>query len=435
MQIDKNKKCDVIVVGAGPAGIAAAITLAKGGKKVVLVERGGYPGSKNMFGGSIFVEPTLEIFPNLIEDAPIERFNIAHNWMLLDEERSLNIGFQNHSPKYNSATVVRAKFDRWCAEEAKKRGVVIAYETLVEELIVENKAVIGIRTELEEYYADIVILADGVNSLLAEQIGLRKELKAKNLALSVKEVFKLPKELINERFNVKETEGKAYQFIGGPMEKMFGMGFLYLNKNSVSIGLGVSLEDLKRKKLRIYELLDELKSHKSIAPMIEGGELLEYSAHMIPEGGYDAVPKLYADGVMIIGDAASLINNVHFEGTNLAMISGKIAAETALQAIEQGDFTSKTLFEYEQRLKDSFILKDLKSYQNVLNLVNDNSDVFLGIYIKKICEFFDMFTKADSTPKKVKYRNFIAKFFKERGILGLIKDFWAFIRMGIGVIK
>ena len=179
-------KTDVIVVGAGPAGVSCAITLAKAGKEVVLIERGTFAGSKNVFGGAIYTQPTKEIFPNFETEAPIERRNIEHKFMILGEEDSTTISYRKDDNV--SYSVIRGKFDRWAAEEAKKAGVILVEQTVVRELIKNGTTVVGVQTELEDYYADIVILADGVNSLLARQIKLRKDIEPKDVALSVKKL-------------------------------------------------------------------------------------------------------------------------------------------------------------------------------------------------------------------------------------------------------
>jgi len=207
-----------------------------------------------------------------------------------------------------------------------------------------------------------------------------------------------------------------YTILGCPMQGSVGLGFIYTNLDSVVVGLGVTLEDLIHLKKKPYDLLNELKKHPFIKPLIAGGELLEYSAHLIPEGGYNAVPQLYRDGVMIAGDAAMLVNNVHWEGTNLAMMSGKFAAETAIQALEKEDYSANMLSLYKKKLDESFIMKDLKSYKDVMGVLEKNSKAFLGFYPKKINEFFNMFTSVDGIPKKQKYQKFIGDAIKERGL-------------------
>lgn len=425
--LNRENKTDVIIVGAGPAGIACGITLARAGKEVVIIERGLFAGSKNVFGGAIYTKPTLEIFPNFEKEAPVERRNIEHNFAILGEKDSTTITYRKNDN--TSYSVIRGKFDRWAAEEARKAGAYIVEETVVRELIKENDKIVGVKTELEDFYADVVILADGVNSLLAKQIGLRKDIQTKDVALSVKEVIKLDKETINQRFRLKDDEGSIVEIFGGPMLGMLGLGFMYTNKDSVTIGLGVTLNELVEEGLKPYEILERLKQHPTIAPLIEGGTTKEYSAHLIPEGGYKAIPQLCDNGVMIVGDAGMLVNNLHWEGTNLAMISGKLAAETALEAFEQKDFSKTTLSKYEEKLKKSFVLKDMETYKDLMDVMHSRKKAFLSYYMKKINAFFEMFTSVDGVPKKENYHNFIKSIFTDRKITELFKDAWAIIKL------
>lgn len=432
---ENNNKTEVIVVGGGPAGISCAITIARAGKKVILIERGKFSGSKNVFGGAIYAQPTREIFPNFEQDAPIERKNIEHKYALLGEDDATVISHKKKHTEPVSYTVIRGKFDRWMAEEAKKEGVILVEETVVRELIVQDGFVKGVKTELEDYYADIVVLADGVNSLLAKQVGLRGDLKPEDVALSVKEVIKLPAEKINERFHVESDEGCVYEIFGGPMLGMLGLGFMYTNKESISIGLGVTLNELIEKGLRPYDLLDKLKTHPEIAPLIKDGELLEYSAHLIPEGGYKKVPLLFGAGVMVCGDSAMFVNNMHWEGTNLAMISGKIAGETAIIALGKRDYSEHALAYYQEHLENSFIMKDLRTYKDLLSGVSERAEHFLGYYPKKINEFFEMFESVDSIPKREKYHKFIKSIFTDRKISELFKDVWSAVKLLWGILK
>lgn len=432
---NEENKTEVIVVGGGPAGISCAITIARAGKKVVLIERGKFSGSKNVFGGAIYAQPTREIFPDFEKTAPLERKNIEHKYALLGEDDGTVISYKKKSEIPESYTVIRSKFDRWMAEEARKEGVIIVEETVVRELIVQDGFVKGVKTELEDYYSDIVVLADGVNSLLAKQIGLRGDLNPEDVALSVKEVIKLPAEKINDRFHVNDDEGCIYEIFGGPMLGMLGLGFIYTNKNSVSIGLGVTLSELIDKGLKPYELLDKLKKHPQIAPLIKDGELLEYSAHLIPEGGYKKVPLLFGAGVMVCGDAAMFVNNMHWEGTNLAMISGKLAGETAIIALGKRDYSETALAYYQEALENSFVIKDLRTYKDLMSGVGERAEEFLGYYPKKINSFFEMFTTVDSVPKREKYHKFIKSIFTDRKITCLFKDFWTAVKLLWSILK
>lgn len=424
-----ENKTEVIVVGAGPAGISCAVTIARAGHKVILIERGKFSGSKNVFGGAIYVKPTKEVFPDFEKTAPLERKNVEHKYAILGEQDGTVVSYTNKHELPVSYSVIRGKFDRWMAEEAKKEGVILVEETVVRELIQKDGAVIGVRTELEDYYADIVVLADGVNSLLAKQIGLRGEIEPKDVAVSVKEVYKLNKDKINDRFHLNDDEGCIYEIFGGSMLGMLGLGFLYTNKESISIGLGITLDEFEKHKTKPYEVLDKIKQHPVIAPLLKDGELLEYSAHLIPEGGFKKVPKLAADGVMVVGDAAMLVNNLHWEGTNLAMISGKLAGEAAVRALLKGDFSEKSLVHYQHLLENSFVMKDLKTYKDLMGVMHSRKESFLRYYLERINMFFEMFTSVNSVPKRTLFWNYIKNFVKSRSIKELFKDFFSILKL------
>ena len=432
---EETNKISVIVIGAGPSGVAAAITVARKGYKVLLIDRGDFAGAKNMFGGAMYGQPLKEIFPDYESSAPIERNTVEHRYALLTDDEGVVVSHRNEKNLQNSFTVIRSKFDKWAVEKAIEEGVYFAPKTIVRSLLTKDGKVIGIKTDLEEYYSDIVILADGVNSLLAKQLGLRKNFEPHQMALGIKEVINLDKEVIENRFNISENQGVIYEIMGGPMKEILGLGYLYTNKTSVTVGLGVALDELKKCGKRPYELLDELKQHPIIAPLIKGGELAEYSAHLIPEGGFKGIPKLYDNGVMVVGDAAMLVDNIHWEGTNLALISGKFAGETAVEALQKNDFSSNTLKLYQKKIQQSFIWKDMKSYKNLMPTMSKRAKSFLGYYPKKINEFFNVFTGVNSIPKKQVFRKYIWSFLFSRSILELFKDGGAIIKLIFEALK
>ncbi|RNB86124.1 FAD-dependent oxidoreductase [Brevibacillus panacihumi] len=363
------EKFDVIVVGAGPAGTACAYTLAKAGANVLLMERGEYPGSKNVMGGVLYRKTMEDIIPEFYKEAPLERPIVEQRFMMLDKSSALTFSYKGlewAQEPYNNFTVLRAKFDQWFADKAVKEGALLLNETVALECIVEDGKVVGIRTDRPDgdVYADVVVLADGVNSLLAKSLGFHKEFRPDEVALAVMEVLKLDRKIIEDRFSLEGDQGCTFEIFGDSTKGILGTAWLYTNKDSLNIGVGAMLSGLIKHKIKPYELLDYVKNHPMLRPYIQGSEQQEYLAHLIPEGGYKSMPKVVGNGVIVVGDAAQLVNAIHREGSNMAMASGVMAAETILQAREAGDFSEKMLDTYRVKLLDSFVGQDLKKYKD-----------------------------------------------------------------------
>ncbi|MCF8563407.1 FAD-binding protein [Alicyclobacillus tolerans] len=367
-----DERFDAIVVGAGPAGAAAALTMASQGLKVAMIDRGEFPGAKNLFGGVLYRKQLEDIVPEFWKEAPLERVVVEQRLWVLGEDSAVTFGHRNERYKEppNAWTGLRVKFDQWFAAKAEKAGALPIYETVVTDLIREDGRVVGVRTDREDgdLYANIVIVADGVNSLLGKALGVHREWDPSEVSLAVKEIIALPKEKIQDRFNLEGNEGCTIEFVGD-MHGMAGLGFLYTNQDTLSLGVGVMVNELQKNKIKPYQLLDAIKQHPSIRRLIAGGEVKEYAGHLIPEGGFSSMPKLSGDGWMICGDAAQMVNAVHREGTNLAMTSGKLAGEAAVQAHAVGDYGAGTLKQYDQKVKASFIHPDLKKYRGLHGLM------------------------------------------------------------------
>lgn len=370
-----EEKFDAIIVGGGLAGCSAAIVLANAGLAVLVVERGDFCGAKNMTGGRLYGHSLEKIIPNFAEEAPVERRITKEKVSLMSKDSSFDIGFGSQklsSEKQNASyTVLRAPFDQWLASKAEEAGAEIIPGILVDELIVEDGKVVGVHATGEELYADVVILADGVNSLLAQSLGMKKELEPHQVAVGAKEVIKLGEDVINERFGVRGDEGTAWLSCGDPTLGGFGGGFIYTNKDTVSVGIVATLSDIEHSGLSVNQLLDRFKEHTAVAPYLEGGTVIEYSGHLVPEEGIHMVPELYRDGVLVTGDAAGFCVNLGFtvRGMDFAIESGRLAAEAVLKAHELGDFSAKTLSSYEKALKGSFIMKDLDEYKGFPTLL------------------------------------------------------------------
>ncbi|WLR52011.1 FAD-dependent oxidoreductase [Bacillus tianshenii] len=423
-----SEKFDVIVVGAGPAGTSCAYCCAKAGLKVLLIERGEYPGAKNVMGGILYRQQMEEIIPRFWEEAPLERPIIEQRLWLLDEDSVVTTSVKNNEwaqEPYNNFSILRAKFDQWFAGKAVEAGALLINETVVKECIVEDGKVVGVRTDRPdgEVYANVVVLADGVNSLLAKQLGLRGKMRPDQVALTVMEVINLPKNVINDRFNVNDGEGVAIEMFGDATKGNLGTSFIYTNKESINIGVGTTLSGLMKLKMKPHDLLEYVKQHPMVQPLIRDGESVEYLAHLIPEGGYHAMPQMFADGVLVAGDAAQFVNGIHREGSNMAMTSGKLAAETIQLAHERDDFTKATLYKYRDKILNSFIGKDLEKYKDAAHTFETNPQYFQQ-YIPLMNRAVSSFFTVDGVPKRQKQANMLEMLTAERGKLGTIKDMY-----------
>ncbi|MFB6468710.1 FAD-dependent oxidoreductase [Cytobacillus sp. Hz8] len=419
-----EEKFDAIIVGGGLAGSTAAYVLAQEGLEVLLIERGNYGGSKNMTGGRLYAHSLEEIIPNFAEEAPVERRVVKERISMMTEQDAVTMDY--HSPYLaetgsDSYVVLRGEFDRWLFNKAEEAGAIAAAGIKVDKLIMENNRVTGVICGDEEMKADVVILADGVNSLLAEKAGLRKRVQPSQVAVGVKEIYELPAKVIEDRFGLTGNEGAAWLFAGSPSNGLVGGGFLYTNKESISIGLVLGLENIGESDKTIEEMLISFTNHPEIAPLIKDGKLIERSGHVVPEAGLSMVSTLYGDGFLICGDAAGFCLNIGYmvRGMDLAITSGELAAKAVLAAREKGDFSSASLKSYKELLDKSFIMHDLSVYQNFPAFM-DNDRIF-NQYPEMVSNIMKEMFVVDGKPA-VPLRKKAMKHLKTIGLMNLVKD-------------
>jgi electron transfer flavoprotein-quinone oxidoreductase len=429
------ERVECIVVGGGLAGLSAAYGLAASGHEVMVLERGDYPGAKNVTGGRLYLKPLQAIYPELWPEAPFERAVTRELVTMIGDQAQTTLEIapgkvSGQSPQ--SHTVLRARLDRWLAERASDKGAMVLSNMKVDALLREKSMggqgrVVGIRAGDDEIAADVVIVAEGVLGLLSTKAGLRDGPGPRQYALGYKEVIELPAHVIEDRWHLNAGEGAAQLFMGDITKQMTGGGFLYTNKESISLGLVVGLEQLSTRgdDLESWQLLDEFKKLPSVQPLVAGGTVVEYSAHSIAEGGISQVPQLYGDGYMLAGDAASLSLNALFtvRGMDFAIASGFYAAKTAAECLEVRDTSAAALSSYDSRLRHSFVLRDLQTARAVPHLL-ENPRLF-SHYPEAICRLLaDIYNVGPGPSRKLSSRVLHAL---RRDFLSIatVKDLWS----------
>ncbi len=399
-----EEKFDAIVVGAGPAGIACAYTLAKEGREVVVVERGDVPGAKNMTGGRVYTYALEQVEPGLAARAQdvFERRVTHEQMMMLDGDRGMLLSYSDPTFAQGegvplSYTVLRARFDEWFAAQAEEAGAMMVCGVRVDGLIEKDGRVVGVRAGEDEMFADVVVAADGVSSFMAQSIGLASEIGAKNVCVGAKEIIELPAKTIEERFGCSDGNGAARLIVGG-CDGVNGGAFIYTNRESVSVGCVLMPQALTEKQLSVADAVQRIKLHPAIAPLLEGGRTVEYSAHLCPEAGIAAVPQhIAAPGVLLVGDAAGLVINQGYtvRGIDLAILSGVAAARTVLSASAHGaegaDASDEAV--YRAQLDMVGVTRAMQMARRFPE-VEDNPRIF-GVYPELLCNVFDTVYRID----------------------------------------
>ena len=390
---------EVAVVGAGPAGSAAAYTLAKEGVQVLLVERGPFPGSKNVFGGRIYSYAVKRLFGDRWKEAPIERFVRKEGITFMTADSSFGVEYESKDPT-GSFTAIRAKFDKWLAEQAEKAGAALVNDSRVDDLLIESGKVKGIVAGQDKIPTEAVIACDGTTTTLARKVGLVNMLEPHEVSMGMKDVVELSADKIEERLGLDPGEGAARVFVGDCSKGLRGGGFLYTNKDSVALGMVVGADDTSAKKIPSHTTMDRLRNHKSVKRLLRDGKTIEYDAHMIPESGPKMLTRPYTGGMLIAGDAAGhLLNNGYtFRGVDMAIVSGMAAAETLLEARKKKDYSAQSLQSYERKLRQEPALKDMYTFSKVPKYLRNNR--LYNLYPELVCNAAEAVYRVDGTGKR-----------------------------------
>ncbi len=361
-----------IVVGGGMAGCSAAIRLAQQDVDVLLVERAEEGGAKNLSGGVLWGDDLSRILPDWKTQMPLERPITNKKVGLLGAETAFTVDFHDEGLKQDTIgySVLRAKTDKWLMDQAEAAGATVVSGVNVEGLHKVNGKIVGVEQGGEVTRAPVTIVADGANSRLTLDADLRhgqKKLDAHHYALGIKEVLKLDKATLEDRFLIGPNGGMAGEYVIGRDDGIMAGGFLYTNKDTLSLGVVVNLPSLKNNPSKTsHDLVEEFRLHPHIQHLTKDAELVEYGAHLVPEGGYQALGELSADGALVVGDAAGFCfsNGIVIQGMNYAVKSGILAADAAVHALERKDNSRVTLSRYDKLLDKEGVIGDFKRFQN-----------------------------------------------------------------------
>ena len=418
--------------------MAAAMTLARNNMKFLLIEKGEFPGSKNVSGGVLWGSDLAKLVPNYWEeDAGWDRFINHRRLTFMDDQSTFSVDFKsshfNETP-YTGVVVLRSKFDRWLADKVEEAiaesdyamDSFIATNILVEEVLLEDGKAVGIRTGEEKFYADSIIIAEGVNNLLTRQVGLQdKYVPADHMLTGIKEIIRYDQKILEDRFQLNGRSGMSNEFVGFATDGVEGGGFLYTNKDTISLGLVLGLKDLREKGKKPYDILNTFKKHPVISDMIRGGEVVEYSAHIVSSGDKRVMPKkLYKDGLILCGEAANLLMNAGkaIQGMDYAMRSGILAADTIVESKKAGDFSEFAMKKYQDRLNDSYVMKDINNFQDAVHLLHD--PVMTQKVPNLICDFGRNFFSIKNEPTK-KARTMLGESVKKHA------SYWELMKLGL----
>lgn len=433
-----DEKFDCIIVGAGIAGLAAAMILARNNMKFLLIEKGEFSGAKNVSGGVLWGSDLAKLVPEYWEeeDGGWERFINHRRLTFMDDQSTFSVDFKsshfNETP-YSGVVVLRSKFDRWLASKVQEAidnsdfamESFIATNIKVDEVLMEDDKAVGIRTGEEEFHADSVIIAEGVNNLLTRQVGLQDDyVPADHMLTGIKEVIRFDQKVLEDRFQLNGLSGMSNEFLGYATDGVEGGGFLYTNRDTVSLGLVAGIKDMREKQKSPHDILNHFKSHPVVQDMIQGGEVVEYSAHVVSSGDKRVMPKeLYKDGLLLCGESANLLMNAGkaIQGMDYAMRSGILGAETIIKAKERGDYSSQTMKEYKQALADSYVMKDINNFQDAVHMLH-SPQMFKEVP-NLICDFGRKFFTIDNEPTK-KSRKLLSKSIKKHS------SYWDLMKLG-----
>ena len=376
---------DVLIIGGGPSGLATSIHLAdilkeRGrNERILLIEKGRAIGSHILSGAVIKPSVFKELLPGVdFSEIPFNAKVTKDRTILLSEKRAISLPFHiPHMSNKGNYVASLGQICRYLAQKAGEKGVEIYTGFAVDEILYKDDKVIGAKTkdtgldhlgyQLENFQpgtrieARVTIFAEGTRGSLAKMLinkfNLENDRNEQVYSLGCKELWSVPEGNIGA--------GEIYHTMGYPLDNdEFGGGFIYgLKDNKVAVGLVVGL-DYQDPAFDVHDALQIWKSSAFVSKILKGGKMVEYGAKTLPEGGLYAIPRLYVDNALIVGDSAGLVAMPALKGIHLAIRSGMLAAQTTADALAKGNTSEKSMQQYEVLFNNSAIYKEMYAVRN-----------------------------------------------------------------------
>ncbi|HEY0378719.1 MAG TPA: electron transfer flavoprotein-ubiquinone oxidoreductase [Pyrinomonadaceae bacterium] len=390
---------DVVFVGAGPANLAGALHLAKlvrehdekvaqgeregkplGEIEIGVIEKGAYVGAHLLSGAVMDPRALKELIPDFVEQgAPLESPVNEDYFLYLTKTRAIKSPLTPPPLKNHGYYIVSLnRLTAWLGEKCEEAGVNIFPEFPGAEMLYdEGDRVVGVRTGDKgidkegkpkanfepgvDLKAKVTVLGEGprgsLTKRLTERLGLNQGREPQVYSLGIKELWELP----DDRY----PAGRVTHTLGYPSDaKTYGGGWVYGMQNRIlNVGYVTGL-DYRDPLLDPHAEFQSFKQHPFLARLLEGGKMIRYGAKTIAAGGPFAMPQIYADGVLLVGDCAGFLNSQRLKGIHTAIKSGMLAAEAIFEALLAQDFSSKQLARYEQLVNESWIMKELRRVRN-----------------------------------------------------------------------
>jgi electron-transferring-flavoprotein dehydrogenase len=384
-------EADVLIVGAGPAGLSCALHLANLIKKynasgakpelsaesIYVLEKGRELGAHQLSGAIMNPKALAELVPGFEKSAPLDTPVTDSAALIFTQKSSFRIPIT--PPPFDNAgnyVISLNKLVKWLGGVVESTGVNIFKEFGGADLIYERDGIAGAITEDKgldkngkpkanftpgyELRAKVTVLAEGPRGSLTKQLVAKKKLDNINpqiYGLGIKELWEVQPGKIKP--------GYVAHTLGWPLStKMYGGGWIYgLSNNRVSLGLVIALE-YEDPRFDPHAAFQIWKTHPFVRNILDGGKLVRYGAKTLPYGGWYAMPRIYVDGALIVGDSGSFLDSQRLKGIHLAMKSGMLAAETIFEALKTGDTSTRTLKLYKNKIDASYIKKELWKVRN-----------------------------------------------------------------------